>query len=123
MSHSLAEGSSFTSVDGMRVRVVREGHGPPVLMLHGSGSSLDSFDRIAARLRSSHEVIRCDLPGFGLTGPRPDRDYRIESYAAFVVRLLDRLSVESCAVAGHSSAGTSRGTSPLTSRRGHGGWC
>jgi pimeloyl-ACP methyl ester carboxylesterase len=49
---SLAEGSLFTSTDGMRVRFVREGHGPPVLLIHGSGSSLDTFDEIAARLPS-----------------------------------------------------------------------
>jgi len=42
----LAEGSSFTAIDGMRVCFLREGHGPAVL-LHGSGSSLDAFDAVA----------------------------------------------------------------------------
>jgi pimeloyl-ACP methyl ester carboxylesterase len=101
----LAEGSSFTSIDGMRVRFVREGEGPPVLLLHGSGSSLDAFDGIAARLRSTCTVIRLDLPGFGLTGPRPDRDYRIESYVAFLARFLDVQSVADCTVAGNSLGG------------------
>jgi pimeloyl-ACP methyl ester carboxylesterase len=102
---SLAEGSSFTSIDGMRVRFLREGSGPVVLLLHGSGSSLDAFDGIAARLRPACEVIRLDLPGFGLTGPRPDRDYRIESYVAFLGRFLDAQSVEECTVAGNSLGG------------------
>jgi pimeloyl-ACP methyl ester carboxylesterase len=99
---SLAEGSSFTSTDGMRVRFVREGHGPAVLLLHGSGSSLDAFDGIAARLCPTCEAIRLDLPGFGLSGPRPDRDYRIESYVAFLGRFLDGQSVENCTVVGNS---------------------
>ncbi|TPQ22655.1 alpha/beta fold hydrolase [Streptomyces sporangiiformans] len=105
MKNSLTEGSSFTSVDGMRVRFVREGRGPAVLLLHGSGSSLDTFDEVAARLRPAYEVIRLDLPGFGLTGPRPDRDYRIESYVAFVARFLDGQSVDTCMVAGNSLGG------------------
>jgi pimeloyl-ACP methyl ester carboxylesterase len=102
---NLAAGSSFMSIDGMRVRFAREGHGPPVLLLHGSGSSLDAFDEVAARLRPTREVIRLDLPGFGLTGPRPDRDYRIESYVAFLGRFLDGQSVEGCTVVGNSLGG------------------
>jgi pimeloyl-ACP methyl ester carboxylesterase len=100
-----AAGSSIMSIDGMRVRFVREGHGPPVLLLHGSGSSLDAFDGIAARLRGTCEVIRLDLPGFGLTGARPDRDYRIESYVAFLDRFLDGQSVADCTVVGNSLGG------------------
>ena len=101
----LGEGSSFTSLDGMRVRFVREGRGPAVLMLHGSGSSLDAFDEIAARLRPTCEVVRLDLPGFGLTGPRPDRDYRIESYVSFLSRFLDEQSIERCTLIGSSLGG------------------
>jgi pimeloyl-ACP methyl ester carboxylesterase len=102
---NLAEESSFMSIDGLPVRFVREGHGPPVLLLHGSGSSLDTFDPIAARLHTTCEVIRLDLPGFGLTGPRPDRDYRIESYVAFLGRFLDEQAVADCAVVGNSLGG------------------
>jgi pimeloyl-ACP methyl ester carboxylesterase len=102
---NLAEGSSFVSIDGMRVRVVREGQGPPVLLLHGSGSSLDTFDEVAARLSPTNEVIRLDLPGFGLSDPQPDRDYRIESYVAFLARFLDAQSVPECTVAGNSLGG------------------
>jgi len=99
------DGSSFTSTDGMQVRFRREGTGPAVLLLHGSGSSLDAFDEVAARLRVHCEVIRLDLPGFGLTGPRPDRDYRIESYVAFLGRFLDGQSVPSAVVVGNSLGG------------------
>ena len=101
----LAAGSSFTSIDGMRVRFVREGRGPVVVLLHGSGSSLDAFDEIAARLSPSCDVLRLDLPGFGMTGPRPDRDYRIEAYVAFLGRFLDEQSVADCTLVGNSLGG------------------
>jgi pimeloyl-ACP methyl ester carboxylesterase len=105
LGKTAAATASFASVGGMRVRFLREGSGPAVLLLHGSGSSLEAFDGIAARLRPTHEVIRLDLPGFGLTGPRPDRDYRIESYVAFLARFLDGQSVRRCTLAGHSLGG------------------
>jgi pimeloyl-ACP methyl ester carboxylesterase len=35
----------------MRVRYVREGTGPAIVLLHGSGSSLDAFDAVARRLQ------------------------------------------------------------------------
>jgi pimeloyl-ACP methyl ester carboxylesterase len=89
----------------MQVRFRREGEGSPVLLLHGSGSSLEAFDEVAARLRPTSEVIRLDLPGFGLTGPRPDRDYRVESYVAFLARFLDGQSVADCTVVGNSLGG------------------
>ncbi|WP_367997455.1 alpha/beta fold hydrolase [Streptomyces sp. GMY02] len=95
----------FTVVEGMRVRYAREGSGPVVLLLHGSGSSLDAYDAVTARLRTSFDVIRPDLPGCGLTGPRPDRDYRIAAYTRFVAGFLDDQDVRACTLVGHSLGG------------------
>jgi pimeloyl-ACP methyl ester carboxylesterase len=89
----------------MRVRYVREGAGPTVVMLHGSGSSLDAFDALARRVRGRCEVVRMDLPGFGLTGPQPDRDYRIETYTRFLDRLLGQLEISSAVLVGNSLGG------------------
>jgi pimeloyl-ACP methyl ester carboxylesterase len=97
--------SSYRSVTGMPVRYVREGTGPVIVMLHGSGSSLDAFDAVARQLRDRCEVVRMDLPGFGLTGPRPDRDYRIETYTRFLDRLLGQLEIGSAVLVGHSLGG------------------
>ena len=101
----LDSGSNFIDLRGMRVHFKREGKGSPVVLLHGSGSSLQAFDDVAARLIDSCEVIRMDLPGFGLTGPRPDRDYRIDAYVAFLKEFLDRLGVREAVVAGNSLGG------------------
>ncbi|MDX6312102.1 MAG: hypothetical protein QOF44_1566 [Streptomyces sp.] len=99
------EQSRFTWVNGVRVHFKREGTGPSLLLLHGSGSSLHAFDPVAADLRSVCEVIRLDLPGFGLTGPRPDRDYRIEAYVDFVAEFLSGLGLDKVSVAGNSLGG------------------
>jgi pimeloyl-ACP methyl ester carboxylesterase len=46
-----------------------------------------------------------DLPGFGLTGPAPDGDYRMERYADFIAALMDQLGVRRAVLAGNSLGG------------------
>ncbi|PWI12735.1 alpha/beta hydrolase [Streptomyces sp. Act143] len=97
--------SRFVVVDSLRIHYKRAGRGPALVLLHGSASSLQHFDRAADLLSESFDVIRPDLPGFGLTGPRKDRDYRIPTYAATVARFLEALAVPRYAVGGNSLGG------------------
>jgi len=46
-----------------------------------------------------------DLPGYGLTGPFPDRDYTIHHYADFIHQFLTTLGVEQCIIGGNSLGG------------------
>jgi pimeloyl-ACP methyl ester carboxylesterase len=101
----LDEQSRYVTIDGLRVHHKREGAGPPVLLLHGSGSTLHSFDAVAADLISDCEVVRLDLPGFGLTGPRLDRDYRIETFVEFLTAFMAELGLTDAHVVGHSLGG------------------
>lgn len=97
--------SQYILIDGMRVHFKREGQGPVIVMLHGSGSSLHCFDEVVSRLIDEYEVIRLDLPGFGFTGPHPRQDYSVESYVSFLQSFLSALSVEKLSVCGNSFGG------------------
>ncbi|MEU0413413.1 alpha/beta hydrolase [Streptomyces griseorubiginosus] len=97
--------SRFVAVDGLQIHYKRAGRGPALVLLHGSASSLQHFDRAAALLSESFDVIRPDLPGCGLTGPRKDRDYRIPAYTATVADFLEALGVPHYAVVGNSLGG------------------
>jgi len=97
--------SRFVAVDGLHIHYKRAGAGAPVLLVHGSGGSLHSVAGLAASMSASCDVIRLDLPGFGLTGPRADRDYRMRTYAATVFRFMDAIGVPRYAVLGHSLGG------------------
>jgi len=97
--------SRFVAVDGLRIHYKRAGAGPPVLVVHGSGGSLHSVGAVSAAMSVFCDVIRLDLPGFGLSGPRADRDYRIRTYAATVHRFMDAIGVPQYAVVGHSLGG------------------
>jgi pimeloyl-ACP methyl ester carboxylesterase len=95
-------------VDGVTAHLRDEGprnDSVPVLLLHGTSASLHTWEGWSAALRSTRRVISVDLPGFGLTGPDPLNDYRIERYTRFVVALLDSLGVRRADVAGNSLGG------------------
>jgi pimeloyl-ACP methyl ester carboxylesterase len=97
--------SRFVAVDGMDVHYRDEGTGPAVVLLHGTSSSLHTWDGWAARLSTKYRVVRFDLPAFGLTGPSPDRDYHIDAYVRFVDDVVRRLDVPRFVLAGNSLGG------------------
>lgn len=97
--------SRFATVGGMRIHYKRSGHGMPVVLLHGSASSLYGVEPVAHQLSGRFDVIRPDLPGFGITGPRHDRDYRVSTYAATLSAFLDSIGVEHPVVCGNSLGG------------------
>lgn len=98
--------SSFVSVDGMEVHYRDEGADSiPIVLVHGTGSSLHTFNDWAVQLKTSHRVIRMDLPGYGLTGPFPEGSYSIDSYVNFVNHFLTTLGIEKCVLAGNSLGG------------------
>lgn len=102
------EPSRFIELDGMQVHIRDTGprnDAAPLLMLHGMSSSLHSFEGWQSALQGERRVISVDLPGFGLTGPSPQGDYRIEVYTRFVLRLLDTLEVKRVVLAGNALGG------------------
>ncbi|MFI9412835.1 alpha/beta fold hydrolase [Nocardia gamkensis] len=96
--------SRFAIVERRNIHYKRAGTGSPVLLLHGSGSSLHCFDQVVAGL-ADFDVIRPDLPGFGLTGPRGDRDYRIAAFTETIAAFLDAIGVAKVSVVGNSLGG------------------
>jgi pimeloyl-ACP methyl ester carboxylesterase len=100
------EESRYLAVDGMQVHYKREGQGFPIVLVHGTGAILQTWDAWTKTLTSNgYEVIRMDLQSFGLTGPREDDDYAIESYVDFLDQFIEKLGVDSFHLAGNSLGG------------------
>ena len=89
----------------LHVRVSGPREAPAVVLLHGFGSSLQTWDTWAEGLRRTHRVIRLDLPGSGLSPPDPAHDYRDERSLQLLLALLDALGVERASMVGHSMGG------------------
>ncbi len=100
--------SQFVDLQGMRVHLRDQGPADdpiPLLLLHGTSASLHTWEDWATELSADQRTISVDLPGFGLTGPEPNRDYRIERYVDFVRALLDHLQIDRALIAGNSLGG------------------
>lgn len=79
--------------------------GSAVLLIHGFGASLQTWDAWAAQLGRTHRVIRIDLPGSGLSPPDPARDYTDDRSMALLLALMDELGVQRASIVGHSIGG------------------
>ncbi len=97
----------YLTVAGIRLHLRDSGPkgAPAVVLLHGFGSSLDTWDAWAARLSERYRVIRFDLPGFGLTGTDPTGDYSDRRAVEIVVAVLDRLGIARATLIGNSMGG------------------
>ncbi|MEO5732508.1 MAG: alpha/beta hydrolase [Rubrivivax sp.] len=104
--------SDFIDVNGQTVHIRDVGpreDPTPLLLIHGTGSSLHTWEGWAQVLKSQRRVISFDLPGFGLTGPfsgrYPPNDYSDSAYVRFVLDLMDTLAVPRAVIVGHSMGG------------------
>ncbi|WP_405241263.1 alpha/beta fold hydrolase [Lentisalinibacter salinarum] len=98
-------GSQFLEFDGMSAHVAVEGSGPALVLLHGTGASLHTWNGWAEALAGDFRIVRMDLPGFGLTGPHPAGDYSIGAYVRFVDAVTRRLGIDDFHLAGNSLGG------------------
>ncbi len=78
---------------------------PAVIMLHGFGSSLHTWEPWAQELQSEYRVIRIDLPGSGLSEPDPTGRYDDARTIDIIVALMDRLGIAKAALVGNSIGG------------------
>lgn len=97
--------SEWVEINGMNVHYKKEGSGPSVVLIHGTGASLHTWDGWTKRLDDSMTVYRMDLPAFGLTGPEPNGDYTIEMYVDFVDAFAQTLGIDSFVIGGNSLGG------------------
>jgi pimeloyl-ACP methyl ester carboxylesterase len=93
----------FVDVDGTRVRYVRRGEGPPVVLVHGIASSIYTWAEVIPALAESHDVVALDLPGFG--GSEIPAAFSGDAYPRLLGAFLDALSLPRVALVGHSLGG------------------
>lgn len=85
--------SHFLEMDGMIVHYRMSGRGEPIVLLHDANSSLHTWAVWTEVLSKQYQVISLDLPGFGLTGPHPQRSYSAFMYADFLERFTQALQL------------------------------
>lgn len=102
------EPSQFTEVMGLNVHFRDEGNPNdtiPLVLLHGTASSLFTWDASTREWIKDHRVVRMDLPAFALTGPNAENDYSIPNYEKFIEEFLRTRNIQHCYLAGNSLGG------------------
>lgn len=102
------ENSRFVSLFGMNIHYRDEGvrsDSVPLVLIHGTSSSLQTFEKVVDSLKKYRRVITLDLPGFGLTGPNEENQYSCSYYANFLTTFFKFIDVSVCDIGGNSLGG------------------
>ncbi len=94
----------FERQAGVGLNFRDDGSGPPVLLIHGVGSDLESWDGVIDALGRSRRYIRFDLRGHGGSRRTPG-PYSLDGFASDALALLDHLGVQQVSVVGFSLGG------------------
>lgn len=101
-----AQSRFVTLPDGARVHVRDSGGtGAPMILLHGSNSSLHTWEPLKRELGSAYRIVTLDLPGHGLTGATPTNRYDTAEMVAAVDGVATALGLQRFILGGNSMGG------------------
>ena len=101
--------SEFVEIDDMQVHYRDQGlamDSIPIVLIHGTGASLHTWEGWISELKNEHRIITLDLPAYGLTGPNQTGDYSQDFYVSFMEKFLSKLSIKRCILGGNSLGGS-----------------
>jgi haloacetate dehalogenase len=96
----VAPEEAMASANGIRVHYLRDGAGPPVLLLHGWPQTCRCWRKVLPALAERFTVLAPDLRGYGLTD-KPPAGYDKRTMAEDVRALARGLGFERVALVGH----------------------
>ena len=89
---------------GCRLHYEDVGHGEPVVLVHGLGSSIRDWEYQTPALSAAHRVIALDVRGHGLSG-KPREAYSMQAFADDVAALIEHLGLGPVHLVGISMGG------------------
>ena len=94
----------FAAIQGLEIRYLARGKGTPLLLLHGWGSSLETFHGMGGDLARLFRVTAFDFPGHG-ESDLPPSTWHVDDFVELTLGLMAELGIERAAVLGHSFGG------------------
>ena len=95
----------YVNIDGMNLRYIKVGQGPPLVLFHTLRTQLDMFQKVIPALTPHFEVYALDYPGHGFSDI-PNVEYTPDLFIKSVARFLEHIDVGNATVMGESIGGT-----------------
>ncbi|MCI0488604.1 MAG: haloalkane dehalogenase [Blastocatellia bacterium] len=96
--------SRFVEVEGAMMHYIDEGAGDPILLLHGTPTSVYVWRNIIPHLALLGRVIAVDLIGFGKSG-KPDIEYRFADHYKYVEGFIEKMQLKNITLVLHDWGG------------------
>lgn len=90
--------------DGLTVRYVRIGNGPPLVLLHTIRTQLDYYEKLVPLLSHHYQVIVLDLPGHGQSSIQ-DIAYTEAFFRRAAIQFITQLDLKDVTLVGESIGG------------------
>ncbi len=92
----------YIKLGGITTRYWRAGeHGSPLILLHGAGSSVETWCRNIAAFAQHHQVYAFDMVGSGLTD-KPIATYSLDYQGQFLHQFVNHFEIQQASFVGHS---------------------
>ena len=101
---SVAAEAQNVEVDGLSIRYLTAGEGPPLVLLHGAGDNALDWRWVMPALAATHRVYAPDLPG-SPDSARPAADYSPAFFERFIAAFVDALEIGRATFIGNSFGG------------------
>jgi pimeloyl-ACP methyl ester carboxylesterase len=96
--------SNYLTVNGNKLRYIRTGRGPTVVLLHTLRTQLDLFEKIVPDLARDFTVYAVDYPGHGYSDI-PKARYEADFFVRAIEGFLDALDLQAVTLCGVSIGG------------------
>lgn len=93
------------AVDGVKLRYLTAGDGPPLVLLHTLRTQLDMFQKVVPELARHFRVYAVDYPGHGYSDI-PRAEYTPELFVRAIAGFLEALNINNCLLVGESIGGS-----------------
>ena len=95
----------YAEIDGHRLRYLRAGSGPPILLIHGLAAYSFSWRYVIPALATVRTVLAPDLLGRGYSDRPPGFDHGLTPTAEYLWKFLDTIGAKTVDLVGSSHGG------------------
>jgi pimeloyl-ACP methyl ester carboxylesterase len=107
LAHGKAKGQDIMKLEvrGLQINYEKSGVGPPLVLVHGGGLDLVSWEDMVPHLESSFSVFRFDMRGFGKTERQNRTPMSMEAWALDLAAFIEALKIRRPSIVGWSLGG------------------